>query len=222
MGVPVPSSTTLVCGGRAVCSCWTDSWPLASVHGSKVDAETNKSSLSLTGSLHWLRWNEEPNIAQHFFSLVADPEDDNQGVLDISTVASCRIFANRSSSPMKLCCHILCVLLLSFSAAGQSQQSKAPQVAEFASGKLRLNGYLWKPAGTGPFPAVLRSSETRIFVREFVVTRPRTRCSVDVLFHAANTRGVTFFLCFLRTDGSQSCFVVNEWAAGNMKGFAVI
>jgi dienelactone hydrolase len=34
-------------------------------------------------------------------------------------------------------------------------QSMAPQVVEFASGKLHLKGYLWKPAGTGPFPAVL-------------------------------------------------------------------
>jgi carboxymethylenebutenolidase len=30
-----------------------------------------------------------------------------------------------------------------------------PQVVEFPSGKLQLKGYLWKPAGTGPFPAVL-------------------------------------------------------------------
>jgi carboxymethylenebutenolidase len=56
---------------------------------------------------------------------------------------------------MKLCCRTSCVLLLSLSALGESMQSMAPQVVEFASGKLRLNGYLWKPVGTGPFPAVL-------------------------------------------------------------------
>lgn len=62
----------------------------------------------------------------------------------------------------------------------------------------------------------------RIFTTEFVVAGPRTRCSVDVLLHAANTRGITFFLCFLSTDGSQSRFVVNEWAAGDVKGLAII
>ena len=52
-------------------------------------------------------------------------------------------------------CRIFCVLLLSLSAFSQSMQSMAPQVVEFASGKLRLKAYLWKPAGSGPFPAVL-------------------------------------------------------------------
>lgn len=56
---------------------------------------------------------------------------------------------------MRFCCRISCVLLLSLSALGQSTQSMAPQVVEFSSGKLRLRAYLWKPAGTGPFPAVL-------------------------------------------------------------------
>lgn len=32
-----------------------------------------------------------------------------------------------------------------------------PQTVEFPSGKLRLKAYLWKPAGPGPFPAVLFS-----------------------------------------------------------------
>jgi carboxymethylenebutenolidase len=52
-------------------------------------------------------------------------------------------------------CRIFCFLLLSLSALGESMQSMAPQVVEFASGKLRLKAYLWKPAGNGPFPAVL-------------------------------------------------------------------
>jgi carboxymethylenebutenolidase len=34
-------------------------------------------------------------------------------------------------------------------------QSVAPQIVEFPSGKLRLKAFLWKPAGPGPFPAVL-------------------------------------------------------------------
>ena len=30
-----------------------------------------------------------------------------------------------------------------------------PQIAEVRSGELRLKGYFWKPAGSGPFPAIL-------------------------------------------------------------------
>jgi len=85
----------------------------------------------------------------------AGPNARNAGSSQIIRVVSCCIFANRSSTPMKLCCRISCALLLSLSALAQSPQSMAPQVVKFASGKLRLNGYLWKPAGTGPFPAVL-------------------------------------------------------------------
>src|SRR6267142_3660477 len=36
-----------------------------------------------------------------------------------------------------------------------SQQSIAPQIIEVHSGNLRLKAFLWKPAGPGPFPAVL-------------------------------------------------------------------
>jgi dienelactone hydrolase len=56
---------------------------------------------------------------------------------------------------MKSYCRIWCILLVSLTAVGQSKQSMTPRVVEFPSGKLRLNGYLWKPAGPGPFPAVL-------------------------------------------------------------------
>lgn len=56
---------------------------------------------------------------------------------------------------MRICFRIFCVLLLSSSAIGQSTRSMAPQVVEFPSGKLQLKAYFWKPAGAGPFPAVL-------------------------------------------------------------------
>ena len=36
-----------------------------------------------------------------------------------------------------------------------SQQTPAPQIVEVPSSALRLKGYFWKPAGPGPFPAVL-------------------------------------------------------------------
>jgi carboxymethylenebutenolidase len=56
---------------------------------------------------------------------------------------------------MRACCRFACVLVLSLSALSQSTPSMVPQTIEFPSGKLRLKGYLWKPAGAGPFPAVL-------------------------------------------------------------------
>jgi len=56
---------------------------------------------------------------------------------------------------MRVCCRLACVLVLSMSALSQSTPSMVPQTIEFPSGNLRLKGYLWKPAGTGPFPVVL-------------------------------------------------------------------
>lgn len=51
-------------------------------------------------------------------------------------------------------------LLLSGAACAQSfpsstQQAVAAQIVEVPSGALHLKGYLWRPAGLGPFPAVL-------------------------------------------------------------------
>ena len=47
------------------------------------------------------------------------------------------------------------ILLLSPAALGQSTESTAPQAVEITSGNLLLKAFLWKPAGPGPFPAVL-------------------------------------------------------------------
>src|SRR6516162_7199592 len=51
---------------------------------------------------------------------------------------------------------LLLAAMLSCIAFGQSSQepSKAEEVT-FPSGKLQLHGFLWKPAGKGPFSAVL-------------------------------------------------------------------
>ena len=46
-------------------------------------------------------------------------------------------------------------LLLSPMAFGQSAEAGPPQIVEFPSSNLHLKGYLWKPPGRGPFPAVL-------------------------------------------------------------------
>jgi dienelactone hydrolase len=49
------------------------------------------------------------------------------------------------------------LLFVSSLAFGQSNQPGPPQIVEFPSEQLRLKGYLWKPSGVGPFPAVLLS-----------------------------------------------------------------
>ena len=45
-------------------------------------------------------------------------------------------------------------LILSIAAAPAVAQS-SPQEVVFPSGSLQLHGFLWKPAGAGPFPAIL-------------------------------------------------------------------
>ena len=47
------------------------------------------------------------------------------------------------------------VLLLTVATLGQTKEPIIPQTVEFPSGTLHLKAYLWKPAGPGPFPAVL-------------------------------------------------------------------
>jgi carboxymethylenebutenolidase len=50
---------------------------------------------------------------------------------------------------------LLTVLLFSLAAVAQPAQPTVPQVVDFPNGELHLKGYVWKPAGSGPFPAVL-------------------------------------------------------------------
>jgi len=45
-------------------------------------------------------------------------------------------------------------LLLSSQAVGQSSPS-APEIVVVPNGNLRLKAFLWRPAGRGPFPALL-------------------------------------------------------------------
>lgn len=61
----------------------------------------------------------------------------------------------RIDDAMRMIHLVLCFLLLSLSALGESKQSMVPETVEFPSGKLHLKAYLWKPVGPGPFPAVL-------------------------------------------------------------------
>ena len=56
---------------------------------------------------------------------------------------------------MGICGSVVCLFLFSASVLGQAIPSMVPETVEFPSGKLHLKAYLWKPAGNGPFPAVL-------------------------------------------------------------------
>lgn len=52
-------------------------------------------------------------------------------------------------------CCLLFVMLISRAAVSQSPVGVTPQVVEISSGSAHLKAILWKPAGEGPFPAVL-------------------------------------------------------------------
>jgi carboxymethylenebutenolidase len=56
---------------------------------------------------------------------------------------------------MRVLAFFALALLSCAAPSGQSTQAIAPQIVEVPSGKLSLKAYFWKPAGPGPFPAVL-------------------------------------------------------------------
>ena len=73
-----------------------------------------------------------------------------------------------------------------------SGQIKQAELVGFKSGDLELKGYLWKPLGDGPFPAVLwnHGSEKNpgtVDISGDVFRRKRLR-----LFRAASPRAGTF------------------------------
>jgi carboxymethylenebutenolidase len=58
---------------------------------------------------------------------------------------------------MRKLCSVTFALIFSSAVMGQSAQPVARQTVEIPSGNLRLKAFFWKPAGPGPFPAVLFS-----------------------------------------------------------------
>jgi carboxymethylenebutenolidase len=104
---------------------------------------------------------------------------------------------------MRFCCRIYCVLLVSLSALGQSVQSMAPQVVEFASGKLHLKAYLWKPVGTGPFPAVVFNHGSGGVDADHTAGMPITQAA-DVLAPFFIKHGYAFLYPFRRGHGPSA------------------
>jgi dienelactone hydrolase len=71
-------------------------------------------------------------------------EDDYLGPLEVGIAVTFKIGQS-----------LVVALLLSMAAWGESAQPAGPEIVVIPSGRLRLKGFLWRPAGPGPFPAVL-------------------------------------------------------------------
>ena len=104
---------------------------------------------------------------------------------------------------MRICFRIFCVLLLSLPGIGPSTRSLAPQVIEFPSGKLLLKAYFWKPAGIGPFPAVLFNHGSGGADADHTARMPITQAA-DVLAPFFVKHGYAFLYPFRRGHGPSA------------------
>jgi len=95
------------------------------------------------------------------------------------------------------------VLLLTITALGQLPLPSIPEVVEFPSGQLHLKGFLWKPAGRGPFPAVLfnhgSGGENANLTAGMQITE-----SAEILAPFFTRRGYAFFYPFRRGYGPSA------------------
>jgi carboxymethylenebutenolidase len=85
-------------------------------------------------------------------------------------------------------------------ASGQSPLTIAPQTVEIANGRLRLKAYLWKPAGLGPFPAVVfnhgRSNDPQQHTQKLMITE-----AAQILGPVFVKHGYIFLYLFRRGEG---------------------
>ncbi|MGZ6071792.1 MAG: alpha/beta hydrolase family protein [Myxococcaceae bacterium] len=79
----------------------------------------------------------------------------------------------------------------------------AAERVEFASGSLRLHGLLWRPAGGGPFPAVLFSHGSGGATPDETAGLPMTEAAAR-LAPLFTRRGYAFFYPFRRGQGSSA------------------
>lgn len=90
--------------------------------------------------------------------------------------------------------------LLSSLAAAQSAPLIPPQTVVVPSGSLRLKGFLWKPAGSGPSPAILfvhgSGSSNAAHTGEFAITDAAAMLAPVFLKH-----GYAFLYLFRRGQG---------------------
>jgi carboxymethylenebutenolidase len=99
--------------------------------------------------------------------------------------------------------------LFSVAAWGQSPRTIAPQSVEVASGTLRLKAFLWKPAGPGPFPAVVfnhgRSYSPQQHTEKLTITE-----AAQILGPVFVKHGYVFLYLFRRGEGlsaDQGAFI---------------
>jgi|ERR1700722_1449554 carboxymethylenebutenolidase len=95
------------------------------------------------------------------------------------------------------------LLLLSLSGNCQLTQTLVPQIVEFSSGKLQLKAYLWKPTGSGPFPAVLFNHGSGDAEADRTAGMPITQAAT-VLAPFFIKNGYAFFYPFRRGHGPSA------------------
>jgi dienelactone hydrolase len=85
----------------------------------------------------------------------------------------------------------------------QAAHPAVPEVVEFPSGKLHLKGYLWKPDGKGPFPAILfnhgSGGEAPSLTAGMQITE-----AAQILAPFFVTHGYAFFYPFRRGHGPSA------------------
>ncbi|MFI4889355.1 MAG: alpha/beta hydrolase family protein [Steroidobacterales bacterium] len=95
---------------------------------------------------------------------------------------------------------VLLMMLVSGVAFGQARQSAAPETVVIPSGVLKLKAFLWKPAGQGPFPAVLfnhgRSDDPQHQTRDRTIT-----ATARILGPVFAKHGYVFLHPFRRGEG---------------------
>jgi dienelactone hydrolase len=91
-------------------------------------------------------------------------------------------------------------LLLSVAASSRPSPTIVPEIVTIPSGDLHLKAYLWKPAGAGPFPAVLfnhgRSEDPQQHTPTLTIT-----AAAQVLGPVFVKHGYAFLYLFRRGEG---------------------
>jgi dienelactone hydrolase len=108
-----------------------------------------------------------------------------------------------SKMTMEIQSRLALFMLLSLPAVGQPVQSMVPQTVEFPSGRLHLTAYLWKPVGSGPFPAVLFNHGSGGASADQTAGMPITQAAT-VLAPFFVKHGYAFFYPFRRGHGPSA------------------
>jgi carboxymethylenebutenolidase len=96
-------------------------------------------------------------------------------------------------------------LAISSTCGAQVAEPPRPQAVEIVSGNLRLKGFLWRPAGRGPFPAVVfnhgRSDSARQYSLQLGLTLEHIAQNIGPVFVK---HGFVFLYPFRRGEGPSA------------------